>query len=965
MEDFVRAVVVSNNPSTQRLDRERAVTYFDSLRRSPESWKLAVQVLENDQDTVVHFSAWMLLSYSLEIRWSEMSLDDRMAARTWVWNFVKNSFATDQDLDNLNNKIAALLIALCKLEYPETWPTFFSDLMSLLHLGPRALAFVLRALDCFDEDVVTFDDRRPSALQTRCTFVKDHMRDSGVVAQLVELWIKVLSELHQSQPQLARQCLHTANRFAKWIDWRLLLNERFLSLVFQCLNAPATRNEAVISLRTLAHRRMDPGEKLTALKTLNVLEVVAALSGGEDDEVSVSLADLLSVCGHSLIDCFANRQELNGSQQQECSSMLNRAMELAIPLTSHKNYEVVREIVEFTTKYMSQLTDLHSVDSALAVFRLTFSAATEALRLPDGYNALDPSDSEADFDQFRVRADNLFKTLLTTNREVALVLLNEQLTKVLQQIKEVPFTHVEVVLNMVSLTAEHLRGDIGEFVKTGVFADILRRVFSGSVLQCEHRLVSVIFFNLLSKCGSVFLENNPDMFNTILTFFMDRNGIQNPDKIVRARASYFILRLVEQLSQNMQTALCPSVGQIVQGVLCVLNEYIAQSSPHTLEDVSNLCQLIGVLTKPKIVGTEKSLEYMAAVLAPIQRELIKFAESKDQWIASQTQFVGDRAADLSELVSSLTKSFGNDSDNPKMIFISTLELLMSIMSLIPSHERLRSSTMSVIHHLIPCLGTEIFGMLPAIYETFMKCTNSSTIIDILNLNQRLVVTFQTGMLEFMDVLLMKIVQFFFSCLAELDSVKCNGHTPESALSQLKADRISLLKNYYQFIISLVRNGLCSIFVSERNAPHLRQIVGSVLEGTMRPPDASIHAACFEILRRMVEHWQQFAPVSGFAEFFVSAVVERSFSTLQLPHISSKDAASGRCMREIGALHHQMIQTFSGDDFATSLAAHLADQLRVERALACDYCLAVSKGNKNKTRKALAAVSDFLRTQAPR
>lgn len=63
----------------------------------------------------------------------------------------------------VKNKFAQVLVLLFHLEYPEGWPTFFSELLELLSVGPVMVDMFLRIIETIDRLVVSSETIRPSS----------------------------------------------------------------------------------------------------------------------------------------------------------------------------------------------------------------------------------------------------------------------------------------------------------------------------------------------------------------------------------------------------------------------------------------------------------------------------------------------------------------------------------------------------------------------------------------------------------------------------------------------------------------------------------------------------------------------------------------------------------------------------------------------------------------------------------
>uniref|UniRef100_A0A6A7G2A3 Exportin-T n=1 Tax=Hirondellea gigas TaxID=1518452 RepID=A0A6A7G2A3_9CRUS len=968
MEQFERAILLSLDHKASVEDRGRVVAYLESLNHQESSWKLAIKVLESTQRSEVAFSAWNLLSHFVENHWDIVSDSNRSAIRNWVLEYVRKTVSDSSLPNNISNKISTLLVILCKLDYPERWSSFFVDLISLLQFGPQAFDTFFRVLNYFDEDLIAFDDRRSQKEVLQITKIKDYMRQSGTLVQLVEVWYKVLEQFHTTQPEIASMCLHTISHYLGWMNVSLVLNEQFVSLFLRYLSNPKLQIAAVKCIRAFIHRRISIEEHFELFKRFNILEVISKIdiNNSNNEPLLIAISDLISAIGSTLIVCC---QESSDNDKSEYSIWLSQTFSLSNSLGKHQNFRVSHEILDFLSKYVHFIFSLKKRENIdlLSIFREMFSVVFTTIRFPNSYNPFEIGEFEEEFDQHRIKANNLFKTLLESAENHTIALLNEYLSGLIAQIDQTHYSHVEVALHLISLIGTHLRISAirEDFKNRKSFYLTIELLMDSTILRCDHQSVSILYFNIVSKFGELFASHNRQSLGQILACFLDSRGVQHSNSIVRSKSCYYLLKLVEQLSSKMRNELSQFANQIIDCIHFVFMCYIKQKDvDYTSEDFLNVCQLIGCLTKRELIGNEKSHEVMSACIHPMQSQMSVMVEQKEFWTSNNAEFSGNRVADICNGIANLAKYLPKDADI-LFLFLQSLRTIIGILSLIPSHENLRSSTLVLIHHLLPNLGKQIFSTLPKVFDIYLNSVNSSNVTKVLQFIHRLISHFGNDIFELMDILLLKIISAIFSCFEEFSVSPPNGHIenghilngidriiPDSAVSQLKLGHLNLLRQYYLFISTISRSDLIRIFVSERNVPHLKEIFQSLVKGSSQTPDLSVNLVCFEIFRRIVRFWEHFDKVSGFYEAFTTFVVDSSFQSLQQKHINPDDAASNRLFREIAQLHIDMHQMFLKRGFIDFLSLRLCERVSFDSKQSQKYCQIAVNAETNTLKKIL-------------
>ena len=88
--------------------------------------------------------------------------------------------------------------------------------------------------------------------------------------------------------------------FAAWIDINLIVNDSYMSLIYQFLGRPALRTTASETLTNILSKKMNSANKLELITFLNLTQVVNSLESEEDVEFSEAMAKLVNVQGLEL-----------------------------------------------------------------------------------------------------------------------------------------------------------------------------------------------------------------------------------------------------------------------------------------------------------------------------------------------------------------------------------------------------------------------------------------------------------------------------------------------------------------------------------------------------------------------------------------------------------------------------------------------------------------------------------------
>jgi hypothetical protein len=94
--------------------------------------------------------------------------------RNALVQYLKERFPTVDERAEIKNKMCVVYVSLVRREYPERWPTAFSDLIGLVSVGGTPLLdMFLRILDTLDTEVVNDDINRSDEEKKKNTVVRN------------------------------------------------------------------------------------------------------------------------------------------------------------------------------------------------------------------------------------------------------------------------------------------------------------------------------------------------------------------------------------------------------------------------------------------------------------------------------------------------------------------------------------------------------------------------------------------------------------------------------------------------------------------------------------------------------------------------------------------------------------------------------------------------------------------------
>lgn len=320
VEECELAVAYALSPASSNEDstavRQQASRFLDQVKASDDGWIVALQLFATSHRPEAKFFALGVLQDFLAPRPGTPcrlgSPSDRQQVREVLLGWLSDAAVTLADTDKfLVTKVAVVLALLLKADYPERWGDAFPTLMGLLSRGPAFVELFMRFLLAVDEEIVTFHAGRPASELERSARIKDTMRATGVQSEVCGVVHTAVMAYQASNPSLAALALSVLSKYVTWIDIGLVINDRILPLLYECLGqggrAPELAQAAASCLEEVINKGVQNlGEKLRMLGSLGLPELLQRLprEAVADEDVAEAIASLVNDLVIQLLDAW-------------------------------------------------------------------------------------------------------------------------------------------------------------------------------------------------------------------------------------------------------------------------------------------------------------------------------------------------------------------------------------------------------------------------------------------------------------------------------------------------------------------------------------------------------------------------------------------------------------------------------------------------------------------------------------
>lgn len=180
----------------------------------------------------------------------------------------------------LNNIL--LLVSLCiKRDYPEQWPTAFTDLLSLARsTGWNGVDMIARIINELEVEVVMFHEDRSRDEVKHNTLIKDTMRTTSAIPEITcFLRDAVHASVLQGHLPIGSRCLLCLSQLIGWIDIKLVLPELYplLRELLQHQEKKVLQAESLACIFEIVKKGMDPVLKVELIAQIEIIPILSSL----------------------------------------------------------------------------------------------------------------------------------------------------------------------------------------------------------------------------------------------------------------------------------------------------------------------------------------------------------------------------------------------------------------------------------------------------------------------------------------------------------------------------------------------------------------------------------------------------------------------------------------------------------------------------------------------------------------
>ncbi|KAF9969790.1 pre-tRNA nuclear export protein [Actinomortierella ambigua] len=698
MDHIEEAVACALNPSADLALKQQATQYCEQVKASPDGWQSCLTLFIREPKSAPETRLFCLQVIEEVLMLRINTLDEsrinylrqtfmEYIQREFVEGGVNNTLSAEPPY--LKNKFAHSVALLFRQTYLKSWPTFFKEMLSMIAPLPntagksnmRMVDLFLRILMSIDEEVVNTLTHRTMTKEENALNIdiKDRMREQDV-PQLTAAWYELLAEYKDRSPEFAEFLLRIVGVYVAWIDITLIVNEKFVSLIYGFLNTPM-RSAAAECLTDVIKKGMKPLDKLELISVLSVVNVLQQIDISTDSEFRERVARLVNNLGLQLCQIWQDTNpQANpaypATAQQTAYSHISQLIPILLRFLSDDDDNISGAVFGFLREVLNMFKTIKKATGTLpqeqkAFLRQLLEAIVIKMKYGEdmdwvcvaiaggsesvGAVGEDLIDDEEmlNFLEMRRELKRFYDLISVLSASLTTSFLHAAVTTTLGTYvnekgsgapSSLNWRDLELALYLLYLYGEAIKG-APQFIVGAVGAnggrsavvtqpvegggqltplgECLYEMCKSGVSAFPHPSVSANFFEIVCRYSN-FFDVRPDCIPEALEAFVDARGLHHPNPANRARAWYLFWRFTKDLKQKLSRYV-ETVLTSIQDVLTTEASLppvlgpdfdLATNKDTMFETKTYVFEAVGLLISQESIPAQKQFEYLSVVVSP-------------------------------------------------------------------------------------------------------------------------------------------------------------------------------------------------------------------------------------------------------------------------------------------------------------------------------------------------------------
>ncbi|CCG80882.1 Exportin-T [Taphrina deformans PYCC 5710] len=947
-DDFERAVEIALRFDSDSHVRQQAMNFCDQIKTSKDGWQTCLNVFiqskrrtENSRFYTLQVLEDRLRSHSFELGEANM---DYMRQVLTKWNSESIANASDTDPAFLRNKLASIYSLLFVHLYTSTWQSFFDELIRLMFgnsqisssSNPRAVDFFFRVCIAIEQEIADVLIVRSAEEAQRSTIIKDEIRKRDM-AKLPEIWFTLFAQYREADKNIVALGLRVVGAWVSWIDIALIVNEPFMSFLFELLQDTELRNPACDALVGIVSKKMNANDKTQLITLLNLPNLMHALESGisDDPDFAENVARLVNAETVELTRAIT-KDELPRESVQHVTGMIYNLVPYVLTFLANEYDETSAAVFPAVNDILTMIRKANSQDDAT---KSILSSLLQAIVLKMKYDETsdwgEDSDAveDAEFGELRAKLKSYQDMIQTIDFGLYTNVVSSLVNSSLQDLHKNDWRQLELALYSLFHYGEALRS-----VRTlpkdttlrergqGELNALLAKLVNSEASSYPHASIQDHYFEIAVRYSS-FFEDKPNELMRVLSAFIDQRGLHHPTSSVQFRSWYLFSRFVKSLAAKIGDA---NIGrQVLDAIQDLL--VIDMSSTEDLDSDSDsdaglgpggnsdpfenrlyLFEAVGTLVSIKAVSPAEQAQLGMAVMSPLFTNIEKAVSSGTTDKASRLFLQHNIMA-----IGRFAQGFPTDNkikaagEQWDPIFEQASEYILAAFDAQVSHANIRDATRFAFARIVNIQDSRMAAKMPRLVAGMIEKSDITQLAEFLPFLGQLVFKLKPAAHPVLD----EAMSPLFTRLFQLLGSPTEGTDDIINLCELK-------KAYLMFVLTIFGNEHESVFVSGKNQAAFEPFVSSVVHYASDTADPGTQKIAFSVLREMLVTWcthtieprtpevksssSQSTPLDGFDQFLYSTIIPLCFEVPAKPAFNLKDATTAQVVAEIATVQKSIV-----------------------------------------------------------
>lgn len=948
-DDLERAVELALRQDSDNNVRQQAMTFCEQLKTSTNGWQTCLTLfMQSDRRTDnARFFALQVLEDTLRARSFEVgeSSMDYMRQSLTKWNGDRLMSTGASDPPFLRNKLAEIYSLLFVHLYTTTWQSFFNEFFQLVFGGPqistrsnaKAVDFFFRVCVAIEQEIADVLIVRSAEEAQRSTIIKDEIRKRDM-AKLPEMWFSLFAQYRESDKGMVGLGLKVVAAWVSWIDIALIVNEPFMTFLFELLQDSALRNPACDALVGIVSKKMNVGDKIQLVSMLNLPNLMHALQTGisEDPDFAENVARLVNAESVELARALV-KDDMPSESIRPTTAMMYDLVPYVLTFLGNEYDETSAAVFPAVNDILTMLRKMEQKDETT---RNILASLLQAIILKMKYDETsewgEESDAveDAEFGELRAKLrayQDMIQAIdftLYTNTVVELFATS------IRDMQKNDWRQLELALYCLFLYGEALRSMRNLPKDTALrehgqaeLNNMLGNLVNSEASKYPHASIQDHFFEIAVRYAT-FFEERPNELMIVLAAFIDDRGLHNPNTSVQHRTWYLFSRFVKLLATKIGDArIGRQVLDAIQDLLVVEmpNSEDLESDTDSDSDLGTagksspfehrlyLFEAVGTLVSIKAVSAEEQSQLGTAILNPlftnIEASVSRGSSDKDNRLFLQHNIMAIGRFAQGFPTENKVKPAGPQWDP---IFEKASDYILAAFDAQVSHANIRDATRFAFARIVNIQDTRMAAKMPRLVSGMIDKSDLTQLSEFLPFLGQLVFKLKPAAQPVLEEALSPLLKRLFQLL----NSPVEGTDDVINLAELR-------KAYLMFVLNIFGNGHESVFVSQRNQAAFEPFINSVVHYASDTSDPGTQKIAFSVLREMLNAWcthttslntpdtgsngVSHVPLSGFDEFLYSTIIPLCFEVPAKPAFNLKDATTAQVVAEIATVQKTIAQ----------------------------------------------------------